>query len=58
MMVLDVHEAKPHFSSILERAHNGEEIVPAKAGRRYARLAPLEPPPPRIPMTMKGRRVR
>ena len=49
MTVVDVHEAKTGSSSLLERAHNGEEIVLAKAGRPYARLVPLEPPPQRVP---------
>jgi prevent-host-death family protein len=49
MTVVNVHDAKTRFSSLLERAHNGEEIVLAKAGRPYARMVPLEPPPQRIP---------
>ena len=28
----NIHEAKTHFSELLERAHNGEEVVIAKAG--------------------------
>lgn len=39
--IFNVHEAKTHFSRLLERAHAGEEIVLAKAGKPYARLAPL-----------------
>ncbi|MBK6717133.1 MAG: type II toxin-antitoxin system Phd/YefM family antitoxin [Burkholderiales bacterium] len=42
--VINVHEAKTHFSRLLERAHAGEEIVLAKAGRPYARLVPLDTP--------------
>ncbi|MFW5690016.1 MAG: type II toxin-antitoxin system Phd/YefM family antitoxin, partial [Spirochaetota bacterium] len=38
MATFNVHEAKTRFSSLLERAHNGEEIVVAKAGQPYARL--------------------
>lgn len=38
----NVHEAKTHLSRLLERAHNGEEIVLAKGGVPYARLVPLE----------------
>lgn len=40
---VNVHEAKTHLSRLLERAHAGEEIVLAKAGKPYARLVPLEP---------------
>ena len=41
--VVNVGEAKTHFSRLLERAHGGEEIVLAKAGKPYARLMPLAP---------------
>lgn len=41
--VINVHEAKTHLSKLLERAHAGEEIVLAKAGKPYARLVPLAP---------------
>lgn len=40
--IVNVHEAKTHLSRLLERAHAGEEIILAKAGRPYARLMPLE----------------
>ena len=39
--VVNVHEAKTHLSKLLERAHAGEEIILAKAGKPYARLMPL-----------------
>lgn len=39
--VVNVHEAKTHFSKLLEQAHAGEEIIVAKAGKPYARLVPL-----------------
>ena len=48
-MVINVHEAKTHFSALLERAHRGEEIIVAKAGKPYARLMPLEPARERTP---------
>lgn len=38
---VNVHEAKTNYSSILERAHAGEEIILAKAGKPYARMVPL-----------------
>ena len=41
--IVNVHEAKTHLSRLLERAHAGEEIVLAKAGKPYARLMPLAP---------------
>ena len=39
--IVNVHEAKTHLSRLLERAHAGEEIILAKAGKPYARLMPL-----------------
>lgn len=45
--IVNVHEAKAHFSRLLEQAHAGEEIILAKAGKPYARLLPLAPKPPR-----------
>ncbi len=42
-IMINVHEAKTHFSRLLEQAHAGQEIVLAKAGKPYARLMPLEP---------------
>lgn len=54
--VVNVHEAKTHLSKLLERAHAGEEIVLAKAGKPYARLVPLktEGKPRRQPGLLKG----
>jgi prevent-host-death family protein len=53
--VVNVHEAKTHLSRLLERAHRGETIVLAKAGKPYARLVPLEAREPRKPGALKGR---
>ena len=41
-IVVNVHEAKTHFSRLLEQAHSGQEILLAKASKPYARLMPLE----------------
>jgi prevent-host-death family protein len=35
-----IHEAKMHFSKLIERVRQGEEIVIAKAGQPVARLVP------------------
>jgi len=53
--IVNVHEAKTHFSKLLERAHGGEEIVLAKAGKPYARLVPLESVQPRMPGLAEGK---
>ena len=42
--IYNVHEAKTHFSRLIDRAHAGEEIVLAKAGVPYAKLVPVAPP--------------
>lgn len=42
---VNIHDAKTHFSKLVERAERGEEIVIARAGKPVARLAPLAAPP-------------
>lgn len=37
---VNIHDAKTHFSKLLERVQRGEEIVIAKAGKPVARLIP------------------
>ncbi len=54
MQIINVHEAKTHFSKILLRAHSGEEIIIAKAGKPYAKLVPLSPVSKRNPGIVKG----
>ena len=39
----NVHEAKTHFSRLLERVHKGEEVIIANRGEPVARLVPAEP---------------
>jgi prevent-host-death family protein len=41
---VNVHDAKTHFSRLIDAAHAGETIVVAKGGRPWARLMPLEAP--------------
>ncbi len=41
MVKINVHEAKTHFSRLLARVSNGEEIIIAKAGKPIARLIPI-----------------
>jgi prevent-host-death family protein len=44
----NIQEAKTHLSRLVERAHAGEEIIIAKAGKPMAKLVPYAPPrPPR-----------
>jgi prevent-host-death family protein len=51
----NVHEAKTHFSELLERAHAGEEVIIAKAGKPYARLVPIAGGADRRPGAFRGR---
>jgi len=54
MQTINVHEAKTQLSRLLARAHTGEEIIIAKAGKPYAKLVPIEPMVKRSPGIAKG----
>lgn len=41
MRNVNIHEAKTHFSKLVETAMHGEEIIIARAGKPAARLGPL-----------------
>jgi prevent-host-death family protein len=41
MEKVNVHDAKTHFSRLLDRAAAGEEFVIAKAGKPVAHLGPI-----------------
>lgn len=57
MIIFNIHEAKTHFSKLLERVRNGEEVVIAKAGKPVARILPFAAgdSSPRIPGIDKGK---
>lgn len=56
MTVVNVHEAKTHFSKLLARVARGERIIIAKAGKPVAELGPIsEKPKERIPGIDKGK---
>lgn len=54
MEVVNIHEAKTHFSKLLARVNNGEEIIIAKAGQPCARLVPITSSKERQPGIAKG----
>ena len=55
---INIHQAKTHFSKLIERVRLGEEIVIAKAGQPVARLVPeRRRRQPRQPGTGKGQIV-
>jgi len=47
MTIYNIHEAKTHFSKLLEQVLNGEEVVIAKAGKPIARILPVVEQVPR-----------
>lgn len=42
LMTVNMHEAKTHFSKLIRRVLEGEEIVIARAGKPVARLVPVQ----------------
>lgn len=56
MTIFNIHEAKTHFSKLLERVLNGEEVIIAKAGKPVARILPVVTNvSPRVPGIDKGK---
>ena len=53
--MINIHEAKTHFSKLLARVNSGEEIIIAKSGKPYARLIPYKKINKRTPGIAKGR---
>jgi len=55
-VVVNIHDAKTHFSRLVERAEAGEEIIIGRAGRPVARIVPFRPAErPRAPGGWEGR---
>lgn len=44
LVKVNIHEAKTHFSRLLARVAQGEEIIIAKAGKPVARLVAIGTP--------------
>ncbi len=56
MALFNIHDAKTHFSRLVEQAERGEEVLIARAGRPVARLvAYRETRTPRTPGGWEGR---
>jgi len=53
---VNIHDAKTHFSRLVERAERGEEIVIGRAGKPVAKLVPYreEHSLPRTPGGWEG----
>lgn len=56
-MEVNVHEAKTHFSKLLQRVALGEEITIARAGVPVARLVPFQAAQPRRQLGMDRGRI-
>lgn len=41
-MAVNIHEAKTHFSRLIERVLAGEEIIIARGGKPVAKLVPID----------------
>ena len=50
---VNIHAAKTHFSKLIARVQNGEEILIARAGKPVARLVPVHWPKRRMPGTAR-----
>jgi len=46
MGAVNIHEAKTHFSRLVDKAALGEEIIISKSGKPMAKLVPLTQAPP------------
>jgi len=44
---VNIHDAKTHFSRLVDEVAEGETVIIAKAGRPVAQLVPLPAAPPR-----------
>jgi prevent-host-death family protein len=56
-VTIDLHDARKHLSTRIERVRLGEEIVISEAGEPVARLVPERSRKPRRPGTAKGKIV-
>lgn len=54
---VNIHEAKTHFSKLLERVALGEEIIIARSGEPIAKLSPLTQTKTRTPGGAEGLNV-
>ena len=53
---INLHEAKTHFSKLIERVRRGEEIIVAKAGKPVAKLLPIaQGAQVRVPGSARGK---
>ena len=55
MQIANLHHAKAHLSSLIQKAYSGEEVIICKAGKPLARLIKYEIDNlPRVPGLLQG----
>jgi prevent-host-death family protein len=55
MTIMNIHQAKTHFSQLVEQAVKGGEVIIAKAGVPILKLVPLVVKSKRKPGALKGK---
>ena len=55
MRVVNIHEAKIHFSELVDSVLRGYEVLIAMAGKPVAKLGPIEKKPRRKSGNLKGK---
>lgn len=56
MGMVNIHDAKTHFSKLVDAVMQGEEILIAKAGKPAAKLVPVLPRKPELRLgVLKGK---
>lgn len=56
MQTINIHDAKTHFSKLIEAVTQGERVIIAKAGKPVVELVAIESAPPvRRPGSLKGK---
>lgn len=55
MRIVNMHEAKTHFSKLVDVVIHGGEVLIAMAGKPVAKLIPIEKKPKRRSGLLKGK---
>ena len=55
MRIVNIHEAKTHFSKLVDAVLHGHEILIAMAGKPVAKLGPISKKPQRKFGVLKGK---
>lgn len=55
MRIVNIHEAKTHFSKLVDAVIHGSEILIAMAGKPVAKLGPISTKPARKFGVLKGK---